>query len=763
MRQRSQVQDVWPIMPGSERPPHGWPGWPDGKKFAVVLTHDVEGPVGLGKCRQLMRLEQKLGFRSSFGFIPEGSYDTPWDLRDELVRNGFEIAVHDLEHDGRLYRKRAGFLKKAERINHYLKEWGAVGFRSGFMLRNLGWLHDLRIQYDMSTFDTDPFEPQPDGRHTIFPFWVPRVSDDRRQQAGDRRQRTEDSSSHIRASTFELRHSAGGAGGYVEMPYTLPQDSTLFLLLREKTIEIWIRKLDWIANHGGMVLLDTHPDYMAFDGARSNEMEYPVDLYEQLLEYIGSKYRGEYWAALPKDVANHVLGYVQAPASISSVNLVQESTISEPTSFADTDGQSANGNGEERVADGSARNGDRVNLNGQQSLRGKRAAIVLFSHYPSDPRPRRAAEALAMEGVEIDLICLQEKPEQPRRELVNGINVYRSPLKKKRAGKLHYITQYSAFILSSFVYLTLRSLRRRYDFVHVHNMPDVLVFSALVPKVLGAKIILDLHDPMPELMQTIFNLPENSLSVRLLKGAERKSIGFANLVLTVNRACAQIYSSRSCHPQKIKVVLNSPDDAIFRFKQANLRNGNGSHPPKTFRVLYHGSLTSRNGFDLAVDALAAVRGKIPQITMIVCGTRTEFFDQVMNTLRPRGLEQCVQYLGPQDRNQIVAAVEGCELGVIPNRRNIFTEINTPTRIFEYLALGKPVIAPRARGIQDYFGEDDLVYFELGDVADLARKIEYVYANPAEVAETVERGQKIYLAHTWSKERVGLLNSFRDLL
>src|ERR1700730_12579668 len=120
LRLRSGLADVWPIMPGSERPPENWPGWPEGKKFAVVLTHDVEGQAGLDKCRDLMRLELELGFRSSFNFIPEGGYAVPEDLREELVRNGFEVGVHDLKHDGRLYRSRRGVRRRAARINRYL-------------------------------------------------------------------------------------------------------------------------------------------------------------------------------------------------------------------------------------------------------------------------------------------------------------------------------------------------------------------------------------------------------------------------------------------------------------------------------------------------------------------------------------------------------------------------------------------------------------------------------------------------------------------
>src|SRR5438552_3234328 len=126
LRSRERLADIWPIMPGSDVPPSGWPGWPDGKKFAVVLTHDVEEQSGLAKCRQLMQLDLELGFRTSFNFVPEGNYQVPGELREELKRNGFEVGIHDLHHDGKLYRDRRGFARKAERINRYVKEWGAT-------------------------------------------------------------------------------------------------------------------------------------------------------------------------------------------------------------------------------------------------------------------------------------------------------------------------------------------------------------------------------------------------------------------------------------------------------------------------------------------------------------------------------------------------------------------------------------------------------------------------------------------------------------
>lgn len=265
-----KVSEVWPILNSAGRPPDAWKGWPNDKKFAFILSHDVESEVGLANVKSVAEIEMRHGCRSCFNLVPEGTYSVPLALRNWLTDNGFEVGIHDLCHDGRLYSSRRQFRECAQRINQYLKEWNVVGFRSGFMLHNLEWLHDLNTLYDSSTFDTDPFEPNPDGVGTIFPFWVSEVQ---------------------------------GGRGYVELPYTLPQDLNLFIMLEEQNINIWKRKLDWIVAKGGMAFLDTHPDYMAFDGSQPRVDQYPVRLYEELLAYVNSRYRDLFWHPLPREVA----------------------------------------------------------------------------------------------------------------------------------------------------------------------------------------------------------------------------------------------------------------------------------------------------------------------------------------------------------------------------------------------------------------------------------------------------------------------------
>jgi len=264
------VNEVWPIDKKTNSTPYGFQGWPNKKRFAFILRHDVESEYGYNKCYELLELDKKMGFKSSFNFVPK-KYEVTHKTIDFIEKNGFEMGVHGLYHDGKLYFSKKHFQKRSELINYYLKLWRSVGFYSPSSHHKLDWLHELDIEYDSSTFDTDPFEPQSDGAGTIYPFFV---KDD---------------------STHSL---------YVEIPYTIPQDFTLFVLMKQNNIEIWKKKLDWIAENGGVAFLNTHPDYMCFDKT-NNGREYLVSRYIEFLEYVKTEYTGQYWHVLPKQIAQY--------------------------------------------------------------------------------------------------------------------------------------------------------------------------------------------------------------------------------------------------------------------------------------------------------------------------------------------------------------------------------------------------------------------------------------------------------------------------
>jgi len=268
---RKLYSEAWPIHPEAGELPEGWVGWPDGKKFALVLMHDVDTAPGYKNILNLINLEKEIGFKSSFNLVPEG-YKIEPALREFIKSQGFGLGVHGLTHEGRVFQNRRKFEKAIPKINKYLADWSTEVFSSPSMLGNLDWISQLNIACDCSTFDTDPFEPQANDIETIFPLIIVNSSQTR---------------------------------SYVELPYTLPQDHCLFIILQEKDINLWKQKLDWIAEKGGMALLNTHPDYMQFAGQKQRSETYPSDFYREFLNYVKNRYVNQFWNALPIEIARY--------------------------------------------------------------------------------------------------------------------------------------------------------------------------------------------------------------------------------------------------------------------------------------------------------------------------------------------------------------------------------------------------------------------------------------------------------------------------
>jgi glycosyltransferase involved in cell wall biosynthesis len=398
------------------------------------------------------------------------------------------------------------------------------------------------------------------------------------------------------------------------------------------------------------------------------------------------------------------------------------------------------------------------------NLSGRRAAVIVFAYYPSDVRVMRSAVAMQKEGMAVDLFCLQQFPTEPSCETIDGVEVFRFRLKKRRGGKAAYAFQYLVFILASFVWLSRHGIRRWYDIVHVHNMPDFLAFSAVLAKALGSRVVLDLHDPSPEVFRTVYDLPANSGLIRLLLLLEKWSIAFADKVLTPNVAFWKLFSGRSASPGKVEIVMNTPLEDVFPFTEPGFLPSSPERVDKKFVVMYHGTLVERHGLHTAIEAVAQLRERIPGLYFHIYGEETAYMREKINPLiSALSLNDRVIYFGEQSQASIASAIRDCSLGVVPNLRTVFTEINFPTRIFEYLALGKPVIVPETQGIKDYFDSSDMLFFTGGDMLSLRSQMEWVFDHPSEVQDIVREGQKVYQRHLWSRERERLLALFAGLI
>jgi len=667
-RLRKKNAATWPIDPSAGRTPDAWPGWPHAKDFAFVLTHDVEGPLGLSKVRTLAELEMKLGYRSTFNFIPEGPYKVPPELRAWLTDHGFEVGVHDLKHDGRLFSSRSRFEPLAQRINQHARSWKARGFRAGFMLRNLDWLHRLDVSYDASTFDTDPFEFQSEGTGTIFPFWVPAGND------------------HPYRSVSPVPNQNGG---YVEMPYTLPQDSTLFLLLRETGPDIWLKKLDWVAEKGGMALVNVHPDYVQFEGDAPTARTFPVAHYVRLLEYTKQRYGHLAWQAVAGDVAD----------------------------FA-------------------------ARLKTRQPTRHKTVCMVTHSFYENDNRVLRYATALAARGDHVDVLALRRSANVPVHEEIDGVSVHRiiSREGKQERSKFAYFSSWFRFLLHSARWVRAEHRKRPYDVIHVHNMPDFLVFAAWQPQRAGARVILDIHDIVPEFYASKFGAPKRSLTGFVLEFAERLSARHADHVIISNHLWLERYTRRTGTKERCSVFINNVNTQVFQPHPRNRNDGKRI-------IIFPGGLQWHQGLDIALRAFSRVARELPDTEFHIYGDGN-MKPSLIKLTADLGLNDRVRFLEPIGVKDIARVMADADLGVVPKRADSFGNEAYSTKIMEFMSVGVPVVVSSTKIDRFYFDDTVVRFFESGNHEALAGAMLEVLGNPELRDSMIGKAMAYSHQHSW---------------
>lgn len=662
---RRSVADVWPILESAGRAPEGWTGWPEGKRFAFVLTHDVEMQRGLDRCRMVMDVEERQGIRSAFYCVPERRYELTDELCQEMIRRGFEVGVQGLYHDLSLFSSEAEFRRQAIEINRYFKKWNSVGFRCPYMIRNLPWMRDyLDIEYDTSTFDTDPFEPQPKGVGTIFPFIID--------------------------------GKTPGRKGFVELPYTITQDLTLFVLLGEKGIDIVKKKVDWIVERGGMILFDTHPDYMQ-EGHRCASDEYPLRYYEEFLEYVTQRYAGQYWQALPRDVSTYCR---QNPETV--------------------------------------RHGIP-----------KRVCMVAYSFYESDGRIIRYAETLARQGCVVDAIALGKEGLPPREE-IHGVNVERIQARKRNErNQFDYLIRMIRFLFGSSRALIRKHSQNPYDIVHVHSIPDFEVFAAWYPKRKGARVILDIHDLVPEFYASKFNVGETSVAFKILLFLERISARFADHIIIPNHIWREKLVGRSVPPEKCTVVLNNVDPTIFYRHQRTRSDGK-------VVILYPGGLQWHQGVDIIIRAFPRVAEHFPEVEFHIYGDGSERV-ALENLIRDLRMSGKIRLNAPVPIREVPLIMANADLGVVAKRADSFGNEAYSTKIMEYMSQGLPVIASRTKIDTYYFNDREVKYFESGNEAELADALIALIADPDMRHRFSEKGLDYVSRNDWNSKKHEYLN------
>jgi glycosyltransferase involved in cell wall biosynthesis len=353
----------------------------------------------------------------------------------------------------------------------------------------------------------------------------------------------------------------------------------------------------------------------------------------------------------------------------------------------------------------------------------KRHCMIVHAHYPlGEPRVEREAQALINGGYEVDVLCLRSENEAAF-EVVDGVNIHRLPVKRdKKRGRAAQLLEYLAFFVM--VVLRLLSLhpRRKYKTLQVHNLPDFLVFSTLIPKLAGARVILDLHDLMPEFFAGTYNKSMDSLPVRILKFQEWLSCQYADHVITVTDLWRDTLIERSAPAHKVSVVMNVANGNIFKNGVVKQTSNGDSR----FKLIYHGTLSQHYGIDLVLRAVSQLKDAIPQLHVTIHG-RGEYLQNLLDLAKELKLNGQVTFsTNLMPITDLPAFIGQADLGIIPYRRDVFTDGILPTKLMEYTALHVPVIAARTPAIEAYFDENMVQYFPAEDVNALCNEITYLH-------------------------------------
>jgi len=386
---------------------------------------------------------------------------------------------------------------------------------------------------------------------------------------------------------------------------------------------------------------------------------------------------------------------------------------------------------------------------------GKKICMLVYSFYESDNRVMRYARALVERGDQVDVIALSDGEEQPALEVVDGVNLHRIQRRlRNERNKFAYLYRLMRFCAKSSFLLSRLHLRRKYDLIHVHNVPDFLVFSAWLPKLRGAKIILDIHDILPEFFANKFHKPEDSFYVRLLKIVEKYSARFANHVIVSNHLWSERATARSISKEKCSVFINYVDLNFFRARRT--RND------ERFILLYHGGLQRHQGLDLAVRAFDKACRRMPGAEFHIYGG---------GSMKPE-LQVLVQELGLNDRvflresvpmREVADIVANADLGIVPKRADSFGDEAYSTKIMEFMAEGVPVIVSKTKVDRFYFNDSVVRFFESGNEDDLANAMLGLMKN-REQRESLVRNAREYVArNNWDTRKQQYLHLVDSLV
>lgn len=369
--------------------------------------------------------------------------------------------------------------------------------------------------------------------------------------------------------------------------------------------------------------------------------------------------------------------------------------------------------------------------------------MLTYSYYNYDPRVRRQAESLRDANHSVEVFALRGEGE-PAREQVRNITVIRMPAKKHRESMFAYIFGYLGFFVISTLYITLYYMINHYDLIYIYNMPDFLVFCGMIPKLTGAKLVLDVRDPMLELLRTIFGSRMRPLIEQLVKIQERLSYRIPDLIVTVNSAMLETLLARGVDPAKLKVIHNLPDSTLF--SRSDTDKGNDG-----FSLVYTGTISARHCIDFAIEALYILKDRIPEIFLRIVGEGPDI-PRLQEIIKKKHLEDKVILEGLIPLEKIPNLLSGCNVGISTYADDPFAALVLPTKIFEYLMVGLPVVCSRTPTLDKYVDESMVFYFNPADIKSFIDQVCLIHDAPNLVVEKMRSADRLLSKMNWQYEK-----------
>lgn len=381
-----------------------------------------------------------------------------------------------------------------------------------------------------------------------------------------------------------------------------------------------------------------------------------------------------------------------------------------------------------------------------------RACMLAYTFYETDGRVMRYAEALAQDGAQVDAIVLRREG-QPREEMLNGVRVLRIQYREKNErGKLTYLWRIVRFFFRSLFEMARQQLQQPYDLVHVHSVPDFEVFAALIPKLGGAKVILDIHDIVPEFYAAKFGVSRDSLIFKALQRVERWSAAFADHVIIANDLWLEKITSRSIRRDKCSAFINYPDTSIFH---GDLRQRD---PDGRFVLCYPGTLNWHQGLDIAIKAFAIAQKQAPTMEFHIHGEGSAK-PELARLIQELELDGKVQLHAPSPLRDIARVMANADLGVVPKRNDSFGGEAFSTKILEFMALGVPVVVAETRIDRHYFNDSLLRFFKPSDEHALAQAMLDAYQRRERSADLAARALDYAKENSWGIRK----NNYLDIV